>query len=131
MRLAAVILAGAVLTACGNGGDDVGEAGAGPGGAGGLPDGTYSCIYLSGGMLMHLGEVVISGDRYGGFSGGRRGAYSVGADGAVEFSDGFAGMPDGFEVSSSQWRAGPTPMLAISITSPSGNRIDLDCEPQG
>lgn len=130
MRPAVIILAGALLAACG-GGDEGGEAqpASAASGDGGIPDGTYACSYSSGGMLMSLGEVVIDGERYGGFSGGRRGAYSVAADGAVEFSDGFAGVPDGFEVSGAEWRPNDR-MLWISIDSPSGNRLDVDCEPE-
>ncbi len=127
----AVILAAAMLSSCGDAGEtsEVDPVSA-PAGAGGIPDGTYGCSYSSGGMLMSLGEVVIDGERYGGFSGGRRGAYSVAADGAVEFSDGFAGVPEGFEVSGAQWDASE-PVLWISIDSPNGNRLDVSCTPEG
>lgn len=112
------------LAACGGDADPVTD-----GWSGGIADGTYRCSYLSGGMLMTLGDVQIEGARYGGFSAGWRGAYSVADDGSVEFSEGFEGVPEGHEVERATWTTNPEPLLSITIVAPSGNQMDLSCSP--
>lgn len=99
-------------------------------GSGGIADGVYTCSYNSGGMLYGLGEITIDGARYGGFSGGMRGTYSMNAEGGIAFSDGFAGTPDGFRVEGTVWRENPggNPYIEMGIVSPSGNILTVTCE---
>jgi hypothetical protein len=128
MRIATtVMVATLALAGCGGGGDEgPGTAQAtsdGGSGAGGLPDGEYLCSYLSGGMLMTLGTVTIRGDRYAGFSGGRFTPYSRAADDTLDFPAGFVGVPDGFEVVQSRWKASENTgdqYIEIKYGSPTG-----------
>lgn len=116
--------------------DDGGEAGASAGsdraeGSGGLPDGVYECSYNSGGMLYSLGQVTIDGARYGGFSGGMRGTYSLAADESIEFSNSFEGFPDGYRIDSAAWRTSSysgTRYIEIVFVAPSGNGTSATCE---
>lgn len=127
-----------VLGACndpddGGATDDGGSAGVGTqttDGSGGLANGVYECSYNSGGMLYGLGAITIDGNRYGGFSGGMRGTYSMNADGGIAFSDGFAGTPDGFRVEGTVWRESPggNSYIELGVVSPSGNVMTATCE---
>lgn len=100
-------------------------------GSGGLADGVYPCGYNSGGTFYGLGEITIDGSRYGGFSGGMRGTYSMNAEGGIAFSNGFEGTPDGFRVEGTVLQNrdnGGEPYIEMAIVSPSGNMLTVTCE---
>lgn len=127
-----------LLTACenpdaasaGDGGRATEAQTGGAAGSGGLAAGVYECSYNSGGMLYGLGAITIAGSRYGGFSGGMRGTYSMNAEGGIAFSDGFEGMPDGFRVEGTvlKPRDNSDPYIEVTIVSPSGNMLTVTCE---
>lgn len=99
--------------------------------SGGIADGVYACGYNSGGTFYGLGEIVIYGARYSGFSGGMRGTYSMNAEGGIAFSDGFEGTPDGFRVEGTVLKrsdGGGEPFIEMMIVSPSGNMLTVTCE---
>ena len=103
---------------------------AGTRGSGGIADGLYECSYNSGGMLYGLGAIAIDGNRYGGFSGGMRGTYSMNVEGGIAFSDGFEGTPDGFRVEGTvlKPRDNSDPYIEVIIVSASGNMLTVTCE---
>lgn len=120
----------ALLGACGD--DDEGDDGSS--GSGGLPDGVYPCAYNSGGQLYTLGELVIDGEEYGGFSGGLRGDYSLAGEEALAFSDSFSGLPDGFSVLSAAWLTSTSSgerFVSINIVSEASNNVlTVTCSPE-
>lgn len=124
----------ALLGACG--GDDEGGDGGGDGSSasGALPDGVYPCAYNSGGQLYTLGELVIDGEEYGGFSGGLRGDYSLAGEEALAFSDTFSGIPDGYSVLSAAWLTSTSSgerFVSINIVSEATNNVlTVTCSPE-
>lgn len=120
----------ALLGACGD--DDEGVDGSS--GSGGLPDGVYPCAYNSGGQLYTLGELVIDGKEYGGFSGGLRGDYSLAGEEALAFSDSFSGIPDGYSVLSAAWLTSTSSgerFVSINIVSEATNNVlTVTCSPE-
>lgn len=120
----------ALLGACGD--DD--EGGDGSSGSGALPDGVYPCAYNSGGQLYTLGELVIDGEEYGGFSGGLRGDYSLAGEEALAFSDSFSGIPDGYSVLSAAWLTSTSSgerFVSINIVSEATNNVlTVTCSPE-
>lgn len=131
-RATAILAAALLLAACGDPEEGGGEAGqAEAGGSGGIADGVYPCSYNSGGSLYGLGAITIDGNRYGGFTGGMRGTYSMSAEGGIAFSDGFEGTPDGFRVDGTVLRnidGTGEPFIEMGIVSPSGNVLTVSCE---
>ena len=125
MRVLAIASFTALLLAgCGGDGDPLTD-----GWSGGITDGTYRCSGEQGGTMTIVGDVQIEDARYGGLSTGWLGAYSVADDGSVEFSEGFDGLPPGYEVERATWTVNPAPVLAIFLASGTGGRMDLTCTP--
>lgn len=122
--LAVATLSILALSACGSDSDPLTE-----GWSGGIPDGAYRCTAEQGGVTSTVGDIQIEGVRYGGLSTGLQGAYSVADDGSVEFSEGFDGIPEGFDVARATWTTNPSPTLAIMLASPSGSEMTLTCTP--
>lgn len=122
--LAVVTLTILALAACGGDADPVTD-----GWSGGIADGTYRCTSEQDGGVTTVGDVQIEGARYGGLSAGWQGAYSVADDGSVEFSEGFDGVPDGFDVERATWTVEPSPNLTIMLASEAGSEMTLTCTP--
>lgn len=93
-----------------------------------LPEGKYSCVMLSGSMLMTLGTLDIDGDKYRGFSGDRWSTYRMAADG-IEWTGSFAGMPEGFVLKKGQLTGDGQgrPLIEVYYTSISGWSQVIDC----
>jgi len=128
LLLPSLVVLAALLGACG--GDD--DASSGSSGAGGLPDGAYPCAFNSAGQLVTMGELVIDGPEYGGFSGGLRGGYSLAED-SLAFSAGFSGLPDGYDVLSAAWLTSTSSderFVSIKVISEASNNVlTITCSP--
>jgi hypothetical protein len=101
-----------------------------------LPDGTYYCAMYSGSMLMHLGDIAISGDYYEGpaYDGNYEGAYpfEVTSDNTINWGGPLGGFEgDGMEVVSSVLKRDGTDIaFDIMIAMPSGNYSTVSCSPE-
>ena len=93
-----------------------------------LPEGTYTCVMLSGSMLMTLGTLDIDGDKYRGFSGSTWSTYRMAADG-IDWTGRFAGMPEGFVLKKGQLTGDGQgrPLIQVYYTSVSGWSQVIDC----
>lgn len=101
-----------------------------------LPDGTYYCAMDSGSMLMHLGDIEISGNSYQGpaYDGNYEGRYpmEVTSDNTINWGGPLGGFEgDGMEVVSSVLKRDGTDIaFDIMIAMPSGNYSTVSCSPQ-
>jgi hypothetical protein len=84
-----------------------------------LPDGTYSCELYSGGMIMHLGEIEIAGNRYRGpaYDGAFEGSYDFEVTDAGTIN--WGGPLGGFDLD------GQT-VVSTVLTDAGGNRTGFD-----
>ncbi len=94
------------------------------------PDGVYVCQKI-GQTYMGLGDLDIRGGRYRGI-GPDRGfhPFTVGAGGEIAWSDGIAGLPDGWTIRRSLYAGldeGGRPIIKIDYTSRSGWNDRIDC----
>lgn len=96
------------------------------------PDGTYTCIMLSGSMLMTLGTLEIDGDRYRGFSPTEWAEYSMTGTDGIRWHGTFSGLPDGYTLNEGQLTTDSQggPMVRVNYTSVSGWSQTVDCTPE-
>ena len=93
------------------------------------PDGTYNCHKISGGRLIGLGVLEIKGNTYRVTDGKEFAPFTIDSAGKITWSAGIAFLPDGWKVTSSEYRGlvDGKPMINIRYVSGSGNHEVIDC----
>lgn len=99
-------------------------------GKGTPPDGTYTITMLTGGMLITIGTLEISGNTYRGLNktAGFH-PYNIDGTGNMVFSGGLSGMPDGFKLTSSGYEGTDNygrPLIKIRYVGPTNTHDTMD-----
>lgn len=99
-------------------------------GKGAPPDGTYNCCKISGSSLINIGTIEIKGKTYRGLvAEGAFHAYTMDASGNITWTNGLAGMPEGWKLTTSEY-TGPDsaghPLIKVRYVSKSGNHEEVD-----
>lgn len=94
------------------------------------PDGTYNCCKISGSSLINLGTLEIKGKTYRGLvAEGAFHAFTMDASGNITYTNGLAGMPEGWKLTTSEY-TGPDeaghPLIKVRYISKSGNHEEMD-----
>jgi hypothetical protein len=97
--------------------------------AGPIPDGTYNCHKISGGRLIGLGELVIKGNSYRVSDAKEFAPFTIDSAGSITWSAGIGFLPEGWKLTSSEYRGivNGKPMINIRYVSGSGNHEVIDC----
>lgn len=93
-------------------------------GNGAPPDGLYQCNKISGSSYINIGTLEIKGKTYRGFvAEGPFHPYAMDASGAITWTSGLAGMPDGWKLQPAAYKgldSAGKPLIEIRYTSARG-----------
>ena len=112
------------------------SAGIGPASAANLPDGTYICQLYSGGMMMNLGSIEISGSTYRGpaYDGNYEGSYpfELTDAGTINWGGPMGGFDSGGNtiVSTVLVKDGNQQAFDVTMQLESGNFTTVSCIPE-